>query len=184
MRGKCYIFSAPSGSGKSTIIGKLMQHAELNLCFSISATSRAPRGTEKNGVEYFFLTPQEFREKISRGEFLEYEEVYPDYFYGTLLEQVENLLDQGKNVMFDVDVKGGINIKKHYADQAVSFFIQAPSLQVLEQRLRSRATDSEEMIQKRLGKAEYEMTFAPQFDHIIVNDNLDNAVQQVYNIIG
>lgn len=184
MRGKCYIFSAPSGAGKSTIIGRLMQHSELNLCFSISATSRAPRGTEKNGVEYFFLTPQEFKNKIEQGAFLEYEEVYPDYFYGTLLEQVENLLNQGKNVMFDVDVKGGINIKKHYADQAVSFFIQTPSMEVLEQRLRSRATDSEEMIQKRLGKAQYEMTFAPQFDHIIVNDSLDSAVQQVYNIIN
>lgn len=184
MRGKCYIFSAPSGSGKSTIIGKLMQHPELNLCFSISATSRAPRGTEQNGKEYFFLTPQEFRDRIAQGAFLEYEEVYPDHFYGTLLEQVENLLDQGRNVMFDVDVKGGLNIKKHYADQAVSFFIQAPSMEILEQRLRARATDSEEMILKRLGKAEYEMTFAPQFDHIIVNDNLDSAVQQVYNIIS
>ncbi len=161
-----------------------MQHPELNLCFSISATSRAPRGTEQNGKEYFFLTPQEFRDRIAQGAFLEYEEVYPDHFYGTLLEQVENLLDQGRNVMFDVDVKGGLNIKKHYADQAVSFFIQAPSMEILEQRLRARATDSEEMILKRLGKAEYEMTFAQQFDHIIVNDNLDSAVQQVYNIIS
>ena len=178
------IVSAPSGSGKSTIVNWLMQeHPELRLYFSISCTSRAPRGTEKNGVEYFFLTPEEFKAKIQADEFLEYEEVYENRFYGTLKQQVERQREQGQNVVFDVDVKGGINIKKYYADQALSLFIQPPSVEELRRRLEGRGTDTREAIEQRLAKAEYEMTFAPQFDHIIVNDDLEQAKQETLSIV-
>ena len=178
------IVSAPSGSGKSTIVNWLMQeHPELRLYFSISCTSRAPRGTEKNGVEYFFLTPEEFKVKIQADEFLEYEEVYENRFYGTLKQQVERQREQGQNVVFDVDVKGGINIKKYYADQALSLFIQPPSVEELRRRLEGRGTDTREAIEQRLAKAEYEMTFAPQFDHIIVNDDLEQAKQETLSIV-
>lgn len=179
-----FIFSAPSGSGKSTLINWLMsEHPELNLYFSVSCTSRAPRGTEQNGVEYFFLTPEEFRQRIENDEFLEYEEVYQDRFYGTLKAQVEKQLEAGQNVVFDVDVKGGCNIKKHYGDQALSIFIQPPSLEVLRQRLVGRATDTPEAIEDRLAKAEYELTFADQFDVIVVNDDLDQAKADVYKVV-
>ena len=157
--GKLIIFSAPSGSGKSTIINHLLQQ-DLNLAFSISATSRPPRGTERDGVEYFFLTPDEFRERIARDEFLEYEEVYPGRFYGTLKSQVEKQLDAGQNVVFDVDVVGGVNIKRFYGQRALSIFIQPPSVEVLRRRLVSSATDAPEVIVSRLEKAEYEMCFA------------------------
>lgn len=178
------IVSAPSGSGKSTIVQWLMkEHPELKLYFSISCTSRAPRGTEKNGVEYFFLTPEEFKLKIQNDEFLEYEEVYQDRFYGTLKQQVENQRNQGQNVVFDVDVKGGVNIKKYYGDEALSLFIQPPSVEELRKRLEGRATDSAEAIAERLAKAEYEMTFASQFDHIIVNDDLETAKQETLKIV-
>ncbi len=178
------IVSAPSGSGKSTIVQWLMkEHPELKLYFSISCTSRAPRGTEQNGVEYFFLTPEEFRSKIQNDEFLEYEEVYQDRFYGTLKQQVENQRNQGQNVVFDVDVKGGINIKKYYGDEALSLFIQPPSVEELRRRLEGRATDTAEAIAERLAKAEYEMTFASQFDHIIVNDDLETAKQETLQIV-
>ena len=182
--GKLVIFSAPSGSGKSTIVQYLMkEHPELNLGFSISCTSRAPRGTEKNGVEYFFLTAEEFREKISRDEFLEYEEVYQDRFYGTLKSQVEKQTEQGQNVVFDVDVKGGCNIKKFYGERAWSVFIQPPSIEELRRRLEGRATDAPEVIEQRLAKADYEMTFASQFDHIIVNDDLAKAEEETFNLV-
>lgn len=182
--GKLVIFSAPSGSGKSTIVQYLMkEHPELNLGFSISCTSRAPRGTEKNGVEYFFLTAEEFREKISRDEFLEYEEVYQDRFYGTLKSQVEKQTEQGQNVVFDVDVKGGCNIKKFYGERALSVFIQPPSIEELRRRLEGRATDAPEIIEQRLAKADYEMTFASQFDHIIVNDDLAKAEEETFNLV-
>jgi len=178
------IVSAPSGSGKSTIVQWLMkEHPELKLYFSISCTSRAPRGSEQNGVEYFFLTPEEFKLKIQNDEFLEYEEVYQDRFYGTLKQQVENQRNQGQNVVFDVDVKGGINIKKYYGDEALSLFIQPPSVEELRKRLEGRATDSAEAIAERLAKAEYEMTFASQFDHIIVNDDLETAKQETLKIV-
>ena len=178
------IVSAPSGSGKSTIVQWLMkEHPELKLYFSISCTSRAPRGTEQNGVEYFFLTPEEFRSKIQNDEFLEYEEVYPDRFYGTLKQQVESQRNQGQNVVFDVDVKGGINIKKYYGDEALSLFIQPPSVEELRRRLEGRATDTAEAIAERLAKAEYEMTFASQFDHIIVNDDLETAKQETLKVV-
>ncbi len=184
MKGKMLIVSAPSGSGKSTIVNWLMQeHPELKLYFSISCTSRAPRGTEQNGVEYFFLTPEEFKEKIANDEFLEYEEVYENRFYGTLKEQVENQRTAGQNVVFDVDVKGGINIKKFYGDEALSLFIQPPSVEELRRRLEGRGTDTAEAIEQRLAKAEYEMTFAPQFDRIIVNDNLETAKQEALQVV-
>ena len=176
MKGNCLIFSAPSGSGKSTIVQWLTkEHPELNLVFSISATSRPPRGTEQHGVEYFFLTPEEFKAKIDANEFLEYEEVYTDRYYGTPKSQAEEQLESGKNVIFDIDIKGGINVKKFFGDRALSLFIQPPSVEELRKRLVGRATDSAEQIEERLAKAEYEMSFAPQFDQIIVNDDLDTA---------
>lgn len=185
MKGKMLIVSAPSGSGKSTIVNWLMQeHPELKLYFSISCTSRAPRGTEQNGVEYFFLTPEEFRAKIQNDEFLEYEEVYENRFYGTLKQQVERQREQGQNVVFDVDVKGGINIKKFYGDQALSLFIQPPSVEELRRRLEGRGTDTQEAIEQRLAKAEYEITFAPQFDRIIVNDDLETAKQETLRVVN
>ena len=182
--GKCIIFSAPSGSGKSTIVQWLMaEHPELRLAFSISATSRPPRGTEQHGVEYFFLSPEEFRSRIAAGEFLEYEEVYQDRFYGTLKEQVDNQLKAGQTVVFDVDVKGGCNIKEHYGSKALSVFIQPPSVEELRRRLIGRATDSMEQIEQRVAKAEYEMGFAPRFDRIVINDNLDEAKQQTLDTL-
>ncbi|HJB73743.1 MULTISPECIES: guanylate kinase [Barnesiella] len=181
-RGKLVIFSAPSGSGKSTIIQSLLNR-DLNLSFSISATSRAPRGTEKNGVEYYFISPEEFRQRIANGEFLEYEEVYAGKFYGTLKSEVERILDSGRNVIFDVDVVGGLNIKKYYGDQALALFIQPPSIEELEKRLKHRATDAPEVIASRVAKAEYELSFAPRFDHIIVNDILEKAQEEAYQTI-
>lgn len=181
-RGKLIIFSAPSGSGKSTIIQSLLNR-DLNLSFSISATSRAPRGTEKNGVEYYFISPEEFRRRIADGDFLEYEEVYAGKFYGTLKSEVERILNSGRNVIFDVDVVGGLNIKKHYGDQALALFIQPPSIEELEKRLKHRATDSPEVIASRIAKAEYELSFAPRFDRIIVNDILEKAQEEAYRSI-
>ncbi len=184
-KGKLIIFSAPSGSGKSTIVQWLMkEHPELRLYFSISCTSRAPRGTEQNGVEYFFLTPEEFREKIQNDEFVEYEEVYENRFYGTLKSQVEKQLNAGQNVVFDVDVKGGVNIKKFYGDDALSVFIQPPSIEELRKRLLGRATDSPEAIEERLAKASYELTFANQFDTIVVNDDLEMAKNETLHQVN
>ena len=176
MRGKLIIFSAPSGTGKSTIISWLMkEHKELNLAFSISCTSREPRGTEQNGVEYFFLTPEEFRARIEDDEFLEFEEVYTDRFYGTLKSQVEKQLEAGQNVVFDVDVKGGVNIKKFYGDEALSIFILPPSINELRRRLEARATDAPDVIDQRIARAEFELTFAEKFDKVVVNDILEYA---------
>ena len=184
MKGKMLIVSAPSGSGKSTIVQWLMrEHPELKLYFSISCTSRAPRGLEQDGVEYFFLTPEAFKEKIQNNELLEYEEVYADRFYGTLKHQVENQRNQGQNVVFDVDVKGGVNIKKYYGDEALSLFIQPPSVEELRRRLVGRATDTPEAIEQRLAKAEYELTFASQFDRVIVNDDLETAKQEALQVV-
>lgn len=182
--GKLIIFSAPSGSGKSTLVNYLMeQHPELKLAFSISCTSRAPRGKEQNGVEYFFLSPEEFKKKIANNEFLEYEEVYEDRFYGTLKSQVEVQSQAGQNVVFDVDVKGGVNIKKHYGSRALSVFIQPPSVEELRNRLVGRATDAPEVIEQRLNRAEYELSFADKFDRIVINDDLEKAKVDVYNVI-
>ena len=183
-RGKLIIFSAPSGTGKSTIISWLMkEHKELNLAFSISCTSRAPRGTEKNGVEYFFLTPEEFRQRIDNDEFLEYEEVYENRFYGTLKSQVECQLEAGQNVVFDVDVKGGVNIKNYYGDKALSIFIQPPSIGELRRRLESRATDAPDVIDQRIARAEFELTFAEKFDKVVINDILEYAEADALEII-
>ncbi|MBO6098533.1 MAG: guanylate kinase [Prevotella sp.] len=189
MKGKLIIFAAPSGSGKSTIINWLMQeHPELNMHFSISCTSRAPRGTEQHGVEYFFLTPEEFRAKIANDEFVEYEEVYADRYYGTLKSQVEKQLEQGENVVFDVDVHGAMNIKKAYGNQAISVFIQPPSIEELRRRLNGRATDAPEVIEQRIERAEYELSFAPKFDTVVVNDDLqeakENALQKIAQFLG
>ena len=161
----------------------MKEHPELKLAFSISCTSRAPRGTEQNGVEYFFLSPEEFKSKIEADEFLEYEEVYQDRFYGTLKSQVENQLAKGESVIFDVDVKGGVNIKKFYGERALSIFVQPPSVEELRRRLVGRNTDAPEVIEQRLAKASYELTFAPQFDHVVVNDDLGKAQQEVYQLV-
>ncbi len=182
MAGKLIIFSAPSGSGKSTIINYLLTQ-NLNLAFSISATSRPPRGTEQNGVEYFFLSPEEFRTKIANHEFLEYEEVYENRFYGTLKAQVEKQLETGQNVIFDVDVVGGCNIKRFYGEKALSVFIQPPSIEELKKRLTGRGTDEPEMIENRVAKAEYELSFASKFDVVIVNDELETAKAKTLQII-
>lgn len=183
MPGKVIIFSAPSGSGKSTIIGRLMSHKELNMAFSVSCTSRLPRGTERHGVEYFFLTPDEFRRKIAGGEFLEYEEVYKDRYYGTLKSQVESQLERGDNVVLDVDVKGGCNIKEFYGNRALSIFIQPPSIDELRSRLEGRGTDAPAVIEYRLARASFELEFAPRFDKVIVNDDLDHAVGEALKAI-
>lgn len=181
-KGKLIIFSAPSGSGKSTLINYLMQQG-LPLSFSVSATSRAPRGSEQYGVEYYFLTEEEFRTRIAADEFLEYEEVYPGKFYGTLKSEVERLRNAGRHVMFDVDVVGGVNIKRFYGDEAMSVFIQPPSVEVLRERLIGRATDAPEVIATRVAKAEQELTYAPQFDYVIVNDVLEEAQRDVLALV-
>ena len=185
MKGKVLIVSAPSGSGKSTIVNFLMkEHPEFRLAFSVSATSRPPRGQEQNGVDYYFLSAEEFRRHIEADDFLEYEEVYEGRFYGTLKSQVEEKLAAGKNVVFDVDVKGGINIKKYYGEAALSVFIQPPSVEALRERLIGRNTDEMGQIEQRLAKAEYEMSFASQFDRILVNDNLEVAKQEAVALLN
>ena len=184
MSGKILIFSAPSGSGKSTIIDWLLSLPEFSdLCFSISATSRNPRGEEKNGVEYYFLSPSEFRHRIDKGDFLEYQEVYKDKFYGTLKSEVERISRNGKNVVFDVDVVGGCNIKKYYGDKALSIFIQPPSIEELRRRLIKRNTDSPEVIESRIAKAKYELTFTDKFDEIVTNDDLEKAEQKTRELV-
>ena len=182
MSGKLIIFSAPSGAGKSTIVHHILG-CGFNLEFSVSATSRAPRGNEVHGVDYYYLTPEEFRSKIRKNEFLEYEEVYPDSFYGTLRSEVQRITGQGKNVVFDIDVLGGINIKKQYDEKALAVFVAPPSIEVLHQRLISRGTDTPEMIAKRIGKAEFELSFAPQFDKVVVNDDLEEAKKEAERLI-
>lgn len=180
---KAVIFSAPSGSGKSTIVSHILKlHPELK--FSVSAASRAPRGDEKNGVAYWFISADEFRKRIADNEFVEYEEVYPGSFYGTLKSEVERIWDNGDAIIFDVDVKGGVNLKKYFGDRALSVFIQAPSVEVLRQRLVSRATDSPEAIERRVAKAAEEMTYADKFDHIIVNDDLQKAYADAERLVS
>lgn len=181
-KGKLIIFSAPSGSGKSTIINYLLAQ-DLNLGFSISATSRMPRGQEKDGVEYYFLTPEDFRRRIAGNEFLEYEEVYENRFYGTLKAPVEEQLTHGTNVIFDVDVVGGCNIKKFYGERALSVFIQPPSVKELRKRLTERGTDAPEVIESRIAKAEFELSFADKFDVVIINDDLEKAKAEALQII-
>jgi len=183
MKGKLIIISAPSGSGKTTIVKEILASG-LNIEFSVSAASRQPRINEVNGRDYYFLSVDEFKEKIENDEFLEWEEVYPGSFYGTLKSELQRIWDKGNHVIFDVDVKGGINIKKYSPENALAIFIKAPSIEELEKRLRNRLTDNEETILKRVAKAEYELSFAPKFDKIVVNDNLEKAVKETYETIG
>ena len=180
--GKLLIFSAPSGSGKSTIIEYLMSK-NLGLHFSISATSRPPRGKEQHGVEYFFLSTEEFKKHIEAGDFLEYEEVYEGRYYGTLREQVDRQLAAGENVVCDVDVLGGKNIKAVYGNRALSIFIQPPSIDELRKRLEGRATDAPEVITKRIERAAFELSFAQDFDKIVINDDLSTAQAETLNIV-
>ena len=182
-KGKLIIISAPSGSGKSTIIGRIINDPDLKLEFSISATTRAPREGEIDGVHYHFITVEQFKEAIKNDALGEYEEVYPGRFYGTLKSEIERIQNNGKNVILDIDVKGGINVKRLYGDNALSVFIQPPSIEALRQRLISRATDPIEAINQRVGKAEYELSFKDQFDTVVVNDNLDKAVEQTRQLL-
>ena len=182
MANKVLIFSAPSGSGKSTIVHHLMERRS-DIEFSVSAASRAPRGEEKDGVDYYFISEDEFRRKIAHGDFVEHEEVYPGRFYGTLKEEVERIWAKGNAIIFDVDVKGGINLKKYFKDNALSIFIQAPSIEELEKRLVSRATDSPEAIKERLAKAAEEMSYSGEFDTILINDDLQTAFDEADRIV-
>jgi guanylate kinase len=182
-KGKLLIFSAPSGSGKTTLVNHL--RAEIpNIAFSVSATTRAPRGEEQNGVEYYFISLEEFKKRVENDEFLEWQEVYPGRCYGTLKAVVEKMQEEGKHVAFDVDVVGGTNIKKFYGDKALSVFIQAPSIEVLRDRLVNRGTDSMEEIEKRLEKAQWEMDFAQgKFDTTIINDDLETAKADILEAV-
>lgn len=181
--GKLVIFSAPSGSGKTTIVRELLQRFP-QFEFSISATSRQPRGKEQHGVDYYFLSSDEFRQRVERDEFVEWEEVYAGTCYGTLKSEVERIWAKGNVIVFDVDVMGGISLKRLFGDDACSIFIMPPSVEELERRLRGRGTDSEEVIQKRIGKAEFELSKAPEFDHTVVNDVLADAVNEATDIIN
>ena len=180
---KVIIFCAPSGSGKSTIINSLMLHEELHLAFSISATTRSPRGDERDGVEYLFLSLDEFRKHVANEDFIEYEQVYLGCFYGTLKSQVESQFAAGQNVVFDVDVHGGMRLKEYFGDRALSLFIQPPSIEELRRRLEGRATDSPEKIDERIARAEYELSFAPRFDRVVINDDLEMAKAEAYEVI-
>ncbi|MEN8202048.1 MAG: guanylate kinase [Bacteroidota bacterium] len=182
MEGKLFIFSAPSGAGKSTIVQHLMKQ-KLDLAFSISATSRTPRKGEIDGREYHFISPDQFRELINNKEFLEWEEVYPGQFYGTLRSEVERIWSRGEHAVFDIDVVGGMNLKKEFGEQACAIFVSPPSLKVLAQRLQSRDTDDAASLQHRLGKAEFEMSFAAQFDHILINDTLEHALKEAGRLV-
>lgn len=179
---KVLIFSAPSGSGKSTVVHHILGlHPEIE--FSVSATSRPPRGEEKDGVDYWYLSAEEFRRRIAADEFVEYEQVYEGRFYGTLKSEVERIWAKGHVIIFDVDVKGGVNLKKYFGDKALSVFIQAPSVEVLRQRLIDRRTDSAEAIEERVAKAAEEMTYAPKFDYVLVNDDLATALSEAEKVV-
>lgn len=182
-KGKLIIFSAPSGSGKTTIVHHLLKQTNLNLAFSISATSRQKRGQEIDGKDYYFLSAEQFKDYISSEKFVEYEEVYTDNFYGTLKDEVQRLREEGKNVIFDIDVVGGVNIKKQFTNEALSIFVKPPSIQEMERRLRARKTDSEEKITERVAKAARELDYAKYFDVILINDDLDIAKQEAYRLV-
>ena len=176
--GKIIVVSAPSGSGKSTIINSILDSGEPELRFSVSATNRRPRKGEVDGVHYHFLTTEEFRDAIAEDKFVEWEEVYPGRFYGTLKSEIERIIDKGGNVILDIDVKGALNVKKLYGERAITLFFQPPSIEELRRRLEHRGTDAPEVIDERVGKAEYELSFADNFDRRIVNDNLDRAIDE------
>ncbi|MEO9532468.1 MAG: guanylate kinase [Crocinitomicaceae bacterium] len=182
LSGKCLIFSAPSGAGKTTLVHYLLRQIEA-LEFSVSATSRPPRGREEDGIDYHFLSVEDFKNKIATDAFIEWEEVYKDNFYGTLKTEVQRAWRQGKTVVFDVDAEGGINLKKIFGKNALSIFIKPPSLFVLEQRLRDRRTENEESIQKRLGKAQGELDKAVHFDYVLLNDNLEKACHEAQELV-
>lgn len=182
MDGKVIIFSAPSGSGKTTIVHEVMRKVD-GLGFSVSATSRAPRPGEVHGRDYYFISGEEFKQRVAQGEFVEWEEVYPGTFYGTLRNEIERLWKEGKNVVFDVDVVGGSNLKRIFGEKALAIFIQTPSIEVLRQRLEKRGTETPESIEKRLAKAAFELGFAKNFDKIIINDQLDTAVEQAVELV-
>lgn len=182
--GKLIVFSAPSGSGKTTIVRHLLNQADLNLAFSISATSRSPRGDEKNGEDYYFISTEDFKNHIKNEDFLEWEEVYRDNFYGTLKSEVQRIWAEGKNVIFDIDVVGGLRIKKKFPERTLAVFVKPPSVEELKIRLKKRKTESDEKINMRIAKASLEMATAPRFDHIIVNDKLDEALQRAEELVA
>lgn len=182
--GKLIVFSAPSGSGKTTIVKYLLAQEELNLEFSISATSREPRGAEEHGKDYYFLSLREFKDKIKNDEFLEWEEVYRDNFYGTLKAEVERIWSHGKNVIFDIDVVGGLDIKNIYPEKTLAVFVKPPSIEELKIRLKKRKTESMDKINMRVAKASIELATAPQFDHIIVNNDLNTALEEAYGLVS
>ena len=183
MKGKLIIFSAPSGSGKTTIARHLLSK-DFNLEFSISACSREKRHNEKNNIDYYFLSVDDFKKKITNNEFVEWEEVYKDHFYGTLHSEVNRIRNQGKNIIFDIDVKGGLNIKNQFGNDALAIFVKAPSVEELKSRLKNRKTDSEDKIAKRMERVNFELGFANKFDYIIVNDNIENAFAEAEKIIS
>ena len=180
---KIFIFSAPSGSGKTTIVNSILSEGKYPLEFSVSATSRQPRGNEKNGIEYYFLSPEEFRQKIDADEFLEWEQVYTDTYYGTLRSELSRIWDKGCAVILDVDVMGGLNVKRLYPEETCLIFVMPPSVEELRRRLEGRGTDSQDKIDMRIRKAEQEMGYATQFDHIVVNDTLEDAICKARSII-
>lgn len=182
--GKLIVFSAPSGSGKTTIVRHLLDQEELNLDFSISATSRPSRGKEEHGKDYYFISPEEFRKHIEKDEFVEWEEVYTNNYYGTLKSEVERIWKEGKHAVFDIDVVGGLRVKEKYPERTLAVFVKTPSTEEMERRLRARKTDTEEKIQERLAKAEKELGFAPRFDVILVNDDLEKAQREAVEMIS
>lgn len=182
-KGKLIVFSAPSGSGKTTIVHHLLAQKELNLDFSISATSRKPRGTEVDGKDYYFISDKKFKKHIEKDNFVEFEEVYTDNFYGTLKKEVKRIWKEGKHVIFDIDVVGGLNIKRKYPDQTLAVFVQPPSIEEMERRLRGRKTDSEEKIKERVSKAERELKFAKDFDFVLINDDLETAKEEAFKLV-
>lgn len=177
-KGKLIIMSAPSGCGKSTIINSILDTEDFDLGFSVSATNRAPREGEEDGVHYRFMTTEEFNSAVGNGEFIEWEEVYPGRYYGTLRSEIDRLLDAGHNVLLDIDVKGALNVKREYGDRCLTVFIQPPSVEELRRRLENRGTETPDVIDTRVGRAEFEMSFIPEFDTVVVNDRLERAVSE------
>lgn len=182
--GKIIVVSAPSGTGKSTIINAILQNGDIDMMFSVSATNRSPREGEMDGVNYKFLTTEDFRKRIADDEFVEWEEVYPGRYYGTLKSEIERIRKSGHNVILDIDVKGALNVKRLYGDDAITIFIQPPSLEALRQRLESRGTETPESLKQRLDKAEFELSFSPHFDVSVINDDLPTATQQTKQLIS